>query len=102
MEYIVKQTSIIFTYKIDKTQTLISEKANRDVVTFILVAIAHRKITLQQAILPRGICLAEINNATEQRFMCREMDDFDIPYCRKTSESKIHFPAEGLVWSVHM
>lgn len=64
-------------------------------VTFILVAIACSKITLQQAVLPRGTCPAEINNATTQRFMCKEMDDFDILYWRKTFES-IPFPSREL------
>lgn len=63
-------------------------------VILILEAMACSKITLQLAVLPRDICPAEINNATTRRFMCKEMDDFDIPYWRKTFES-IPFPSRG-------
>lgn len=65
-----------------------SEKADRDMIPLILVAVAQSKT------LPKGVRPAEINNATAQKFMCKEMDDFDIPCCRKTFES-IPLPSRG-------
>ena len=84
-------------YKIDKKlRAAISEQATRHVVTLTLLTTVYCKITLQQATLPRGgVYPGGSNNATTQRFMCKEIDSFDIPYCRKTIAS-IPFPRRGL------